>query len=183
MTIRTLAGSAPRIAASAYIDDSAQIIGDVSIGVDSSVWPMAVIRGDIQRINIAERSNIQDGSILHVTHDSQFSPGGYGIEIGSDVTVGHGVILHGCKIGDCCLVGMGSLLMDGAVLQNEVMLAAGSLVSPGKVLESGYLWMGRPAQRIRELTEQEREYLQYAAKHYVTLKNRYLAELAEASSD
>jgi len=176
MATRSLGGSIPNIALSAYIDASAQVIGDVSIGDDSSVWPQAVIRGDIQRIRIGQRSNIQDGSILHVTHDSDYAPGGFAVDIGDDVTVGHGVILHGCGIGDRCLVGMGSLVMDGAVLENDVMLAAGSLVTPGKVLTSGYLWVGRPARQSRELTSQERDYLAYAAQHYVSLKNRYQSE-------
>jgi carbonic anhydrase/acetyltransferase-like protein (isoleucine patch superfamily) len=166
----------PDVALSAYIDTSAQVIGDVSIGEDSSVWPQAVIRGDIHRIRIGQRTNIQDGSILHVTHDSDYAPGGFELDIGNDVTVGHGVILHGCAIGDRCLVGMGSLVMDGAVLEDEVMLAAGSLVSPGKRLKSGYLWMGRPALQSRQLTSQERDYLSYAAQHYVLLKNRYQSE-------
>lgn len=176
MAIRSLAGKQPRIDVSAYVDMSAQIIGDVTIGADSSVWPQAVLRGDIQCINIGERTNIQDGSILHVTHDSEFSPGGFALTLGSDVTIGHGVILHGCHIGNQCLLGMGSLVMDGAVLEDGLMLAAGSLVSPGKVLKSGFLWKGRPAREVRELNEKERRYLSYSAQHYVLLKNRYQSE-------
>jgi carbonic anhydrase/acetyltransferase-like protein (isoleucine patch superfamily) len=173
MSIRTIAGLMPVIDASAYIDQSAQVIGDVVIGEHSSVWPQAVIRGDIHQIRIGDRSNIQDGSILHVTHDSEYTPGGFALHIGNDVTVGHAVILHGCHIGNQCLIGMGSIIMDGVVVEPEVMLAAGSLVSPGKTLESGYLWKGRPARRVRELTEQEHQYLLYAARHYVKLKNSY----------
>ena len=176
MATRSLGQSTPDIALSAYIDASAQVIGDVSIGGDSSVWPQAVIRADIHRIRIGQRTNIQDGSVLHVTHDSDYAPGGFALEIGNDVTVGHGAILHGCTIGDCCLVGMGSLVMDGSELENEVMLAAGSLVTPGKVLKSGYLWVGRPARQSRELTSRERDYLGYAAQHYVSLKSRYQSE-------
>ena len=173
MAVRTLSGSAPAIDDSAYIDPSAQVIGDVAIGRHSSVWPQAALRGDIHKIRIGERSNIQDASVLHVTHDSEYAPGGFGLYIGDNVTVGHACILHGCQIGSQCLIGMGSIVMDGAVIETAVMLAAGSLVSPAKTLESGYLWMGRPARRIRLLTDQEREYLLYAADHYVKLKNRY----------
>ncbi len=173
MVIRTSADSSPRIDASAYVDQSAQIIGDVVIGRHSSVWPQAVIRADIHKIRIGERTNIQDASVLHVTHDSDYAPGGFALLIGNGVTVGHACILHGCQIGDHCLIGMGSIIMDGAVVEPEVMLAAGSLVSPGKTLESGYLWMGRPAQRVRALDDQELQYLLYAAEHYVKLKNSY----------
>lgn len=173
MAIRTLSESAPRIDASAFVDPSAQIIGDVVIGQHSSVWPQAVIRGDIHKIRIGRRSNIQDASVLHVTHDSDYTRGGFDLQIGDNVTVGHACILHGCHIDNQCLIGMGSIVMDGAVIESDVMLAAGSLVSPGKTLESGYLWMGRPARRIRPLTEQEYAYLLYAADHYVKLKNRY----------
>lgn len=176
MAIRSLAQSIPDIAASAYVDSSAQVIGDVSIGADSSVWPQAVIRGDIQCIRIGQRTNVQDGSILHVTHDSDYAPGGFALQVGDDVTVGHGVILHGCAIGDRCLLGMGSLVMDGAVLEAEVMVAAGSLVSPGKVLKSGYLWLGQPVRASRKLTSRERDYLRYSAQHYVLLKNKYQSE-------
>ncbi len=173
MTIRPFAGTTPAVDATAYIDESAQLIGDVAIGRDSSVWPQAVIRGDIHSIHIGERSNIQDGSVLHVTHDGPYAPGGFSLKVGNDVTVGHAVILHGCNIADRCLIGMGSVVMDGAELETELMLAAGSLVSPGKILESGYLWQGRPARRIRALSDEEREYLLYSAGHYVRLKNSY----------
>jgi carbonic anhydrase/acetyltransferase-like protein (isoleucine patch superfamily) len=173
MVIRTIAGLTPRIDTSAYIDQSAQVIGDVVIGEHSSVWPQVVIRGDIHKIRIGARSNIQDASILHVTHDSDYAPGGFALHIADDVTVGHAVILHGCHIGNQSLIGMGSIIMDGAIVEPGVMLAAGSLVSPGKTLESGYLWQGRPARRLRQLSDQEHQYLLYVAGHYVKLKNSY----------
>jgi len=173
MAIRQFSKYLPQIHESAYVDESAQVIGRVCIGEDSSVWPMAVIRGDIHDIRIGKRSNIQDGSVLHVTHDSRFQPGGCALDIGSDVTVGHGVILHGCTIGGSSLIGMGSTVMDEAVIESNVMLAAGSLVSPGKLLKSGYLYIGQPAVRARELTSEETEYLLYASRHYVKLKNQY----------
>ncbi|NOY66647.1 MAG: gamma carbonic anhydrase family protein [Gammaproteobacteria bacterium] len=173
MAVRHLGRLIPRVNTSAFIDESAQVIGDVELGQDSSVWPMAVIRGDIQKIIIGQNTNIQDGCVLHVTHDSQYQPGGCELRVGDYVTVGHGVILHGCTINDHCLIGMGSTIMDNAVLEENVMLAAGSLVTPGKVLKSGYLYVGSPAKAKRLLTREEIEYFEYAANHYVKLKNQY----------
>lgn len=175
MTIRNFENYSPDIDASAFIDETAVVIGDVSIGADSSVWPLTAIRGDIHSITIGERSNIQDGSVLHVTHDSEYSPGGNPLIIGDDVTVGHKVILHACSIGNRCLVGMGSTVLDGSVLEDEVMLGAHSLVSPNKVLESGYLYVGVPARKVRAISDKEREWLRYSAAHYVELKNRHMA--------
>ncbi len=173
MTIRVFENLIPHIASTAYVDPTALVIGDVSIGNDASLWPMVVARGDIQSISIGARTNIQDGSILHVTHDGPLAPGGHALQIGDDVTVGHRVILHGCTIGDHCLIGMGSVLMDGARLEARVILGAGSLVTPGKVLESGYLWLGSPARRVRPLRAEELAYLDYSSAHYVDLKNRH----------
>ena len=173
MTLRTFENRTPRIATTAYVDPTALVIGDVSIGVDASLWPMVVARGDIQSIRIGARTNIQDGSILHVTHDGPLAPGGHALDIGDDVTVGHRVILHGCAIGDHCLIGMGAVIMDGAVLEPRVMLGAGSLVTPGKVLDGGYLWLGSPARRVRALRTEELAYLDYSSVHYVDLKNRH----------
>ena len=174
MTVRRFQGISPRIAANAYVDDSAVVIGDVSIGEDASLWPMVVARGDINSIDIGARTNIQDGTILHVSHDSEFAPGGFPLRIGADITVGHQVILHGCHIEDGCLVGMGATVMDGAILRSGVLLGAGSLVPPGQELEGGYLWVGSPARRVRPLREQERAFLEYSPIHYVDLKNRHL---------
>jgi len=173
--IRKFEKFTPKIADSSFVDDTALVIGDVTIADDASIWPMTVVRGDIQTISIGARTNIQDGSVLHVTHDSEHAPGGFALTIGDDVTVGHKVILHACTIGDRCLVGMGSTVLDGAVLEDEVMLGANSLVSPGKVLESGYLYLGSPAKQARALTDKERQWLQYSAAHYVDLKNRHRA--------
>lgn len=176
MAIRDFEKHSPKIAASAFIDDMAVVIGDVEIGEEVSVWPTTVIRGDVNSIRIGARTNIQDGSVLHVTHDSEHAPGGFPLKIGEGVTVGHKVILHACTIGDYCLVGMGSTVLDGAVLEEKVMLGANSLVSPGKVLESGYLYLGSPAQKVRKLKDSELAWLEYSAAHYVVLKNRYQAE-------
>jgi carbonic anhydrase/acetyltransferase-like protein (isoleucine patch superfamily) len=172
---RPFGDSRPRIAAGAWVDDTALVIGDVEIGADSSVWPMSVVRGDIQAIRIGRRTNIQDGSVLHVTHDSEYSPGGRALEVGDGVTVGHRVLLHACRVGDQCLIGMGSVVLDGAVIGSRVILGAGSLVPGGKELESGYLWLGSPVRRVRPLVEKELAYLEYAAGHYVRLARRHRA--------
>jgi carbonic anhydrase/acetyltransferase-like protein (isoleucine patch superfamily) len=163
----------PALHSTAWVDPSALVVGDVHIGAQSSVWPMCVLRGDIHRIVIGIRTNVQDGSVLHVTHDSRFAPGGHSLTVGDEVTVGHKVILHGCTIGDRCLIGMGSIVMDGAVLEPGTMLGAGSLVPPGKHLEGGYLWRGSPARRVRPLTDEETEYFEYSAIQYARLKDRH----------
>jgi carbonic anhydrase/acetyltransferase-like protein (isoleucine patch superfamily) len=173
MSIRRYQDSQPQIATSAYIDEAAVIIGDVIVGEDSSVWPMAVIRGDVNYIRIGRRTSIQDGSVLHVTHRHEAVPEGHPLLIGDEVTVGHNVTLHGCTIRDRCLVGMGSTILDGAVLEEGVLLGAGSLVPPGKTLEGGYLWIGAPVKRARELSDAEKEWLGYSAAHYVRVKNSY----------
>ena len=173
MTIREFAGKRPRIATTAFIDDSAVVIGDVSIGEHSSLWPTVVARGDVHNIVVGDYTNIQDGSILHVTHDGEFSPGGFPLRIGDYVTVGHRAILHACTVGDRCLIGMAATVMDGAVLEAGVILAAGSLVPTGKNLDGGYLWVGSPAKRKRPLTENEQAFLDYSAEHYARLKDRH----------
>ena len=164
----------PTLGARVYVDPAAVVIGRVSLGEDASVWPMTVIRGDVNEIEVGARTNVQDGSVLHVTHDGPYSPGGLPLIVGADVTVGHAVTLHACTVGDRCLIGMNSCVLDGAVIEPDVMLAAGSLVSPGKRLESGALYRGSPARRARDLSEQELEMLRYSAAHYVKLKDRYL---------
>jgi carbonic anhydrase/acetyltransferase-like protein (isoleucine patch superfamily) len=172
--IRTYRGIRPRLGQGVYVDPSAQLIGDVQLGDDVSLWPMAVVRGDVNRIVIGARSNVQDGSVLHVTHDGPYSPGGADLQIGEDVTIGHGVILHACRIGNRCLIGMGARVLDQAVLEDEVFIAAGSLVAPGKRLRSGYLYRGSPAREARPLSAQEIAQLKYSAEHYVRIKNNYL---------
>jgi carbonic anhydrase/acetyltransferase-like protein (isoleucine patch superfamily) len=174
-TIRRFQGIEPRIAADAYVDTSAVVVGDVEIGRQASVWPMAVVRGDIHRIRIGAGSNIQDGSILHVSHDSRFRPGGAPTLVHERVTVGHQAVLHGCEVHDLCLIGIGARVLDGAVLRPRVMLAAGALVPPGAVLEGGYLYVGAPAKRARVLTDLELEYLDYVAVHYIDLAARHRA--------
>lgn len=174
MTIRRFEGHTPRIHASAFVDEQAMVCGQVAIGADSSIWPMTVVRGDINTIVIGERTNIQDGSVLHVTHDSEHAPGGAPLAVGNDVTVGHRVVLHACTVEDFCLIGMGAVVLDGAVIRAGAMIAAGALVPPNKDLEGGYLYVGAPARRARELTEQEKRFLEYSAQHYARLKDRHL---------
>ncbi len=174
MAIRNFEGTAPKIGARAYIDDSALVIGDVTIGADASLWPMVVARGDVHRITIGAGTNIQDGSVLHVTADNRFNPGGFPLSIGANVTVGHGAILHACTVEDLVLIGMGATILDGAVIPTRTMIAAGSLVSPGKRLESGYLYLGSPAKQARRLSDRELEYLDFSARHYIELKDRHL---------
>ena len=171
--IRDFDDKKPQLGAGVYIDASAQVIGDVVIGDDSSVWPLTTIRGDINSIRIGKRSNIQDGSVLHVTHRGEFSPDGAELHVGDEVTVGHKVLLHGCRIGNQCLIGMGSIITDNVIVEDRVMIGSGTLVPPGKVLESGYLYLGNPARRNRLLSDREIEYFAYVAEHYVKLKNRY----------
>jgi carbonic anhydrase/acetyltransferase-like protein (isoleucine patch superfamily) len=174
MSIQQFNGILPKIGNSTYIADSAVVIGDVTLGDNVSIWPTTVVRGDVERIVIGDDTNIQDGSVLHVTHYGQFTDRGYPLTIGKGVTVGHRAIVHACTIGNYCLVGMGAIIMDDAVLEDYVMLGAGALVPSGKTLESGHLYVGSPAKLVRPLKEAEREFLVYSSQHYVALKNKYL---------
>ena len=174
MNIRSHAGLHPRIAESVYIDPASIVIGDVEIGEGSSVWPMTVVRGDIHRIRIGERTSVQDGSVLHVTHAGPYNPDGFPLMIGDDVTIGHKAMLHGCTIGNRILIGMAAVIMDGAVVNDDVIVGAGTLVPPGKVLESGYLYMGNPVRQARPLTDKELKYFHYTAKRYADLAAEYL---------
>ena len=177
MTIKAFNNKQPSIAQAVYIDDSAVIIGDVSLADNVSVWPTAVIRGSVECIIIGSGTNVQDGSVLHVSHANQYtnnksSP----LIIGKGVTIGHKAVVHGCTIGDYCLIGIGAIIMDATIIEDYVMLGAGSLVPSGKHLQSGYLYIGSPAKQIRALSQAEKEFLEYSAQHYIQLKNRYLAE-------
>ena len=176
MSIRSFQQHTPKLGARVFVDPTAVVLGDVEIGEDSSVWPLTVIRGDMHRIRIGARSSIQDGSVLHITHAGPYNPDGFPLKIGDEVTVGHKVTLHGCTLGSRILVGMGSIVMDGAVVEDEVIIAAGSLVPPGKRLESGYLYVGSPVKQARPLTDKERSFFAYTAGNYVRLKDRHLAE-------
>ncbi|MFD2165832.1 gamma carbonic anhydrase family protein [Thalassotalea euphylliae] len=175
--IRSFKGITPQISHQCYIDSTAVIVGDIAIGVDSSIWPLVAARGDVNVIRIGERTNIQDGTILHVTRKSQSNPDGFPLIIGDDVTIGHQCMLHGCKLGNRILVGMGAIIMDGAKVQDDVFIGAGTLVPPNKVLESGYLYVGNPMKKARPLKEGEIAFLKQSAINYVELKNDYLAEI------
>lgn len=174
--VRGYKGVYPVIGNNVMIDASSVIIGKVTLGDDVGVWPLVAIRGDVNDIYIGARSNIQDGSVLHITHSSEKNPAGNPLIIGEDVTVGHKAMLHGCTIGNRVLVGMGSIILDGAVIEDDVMIGAGSLIAPGKRLESGYLYLGSPAKRIRPLSQEEIEGLLYSANNYVRWKNDYLSQ-------
>jgi len=174
MTIRNFEATSPVINKGAYVDPQSVVIGDVILGEDSSVWPLTSIRGDVNTIQIGDRTNIQDNSTLHATHDSDYHPGGIKTIIGDDVTVGHQVILHACTIGNRCLIGMGSIIMDEAVIADDVIVGAGSLVTQKSQLESGCLYIGRPARRLRALSDEEKAYIHYSAQNYVRLKNKYM---------
>lgn len=175
--IQPFMGLTPQIATNAYVHATATVIGDVVIGADSSIWPSAVVRGDVNSIRIGIGSNIQDLTTLHVNHRSSADPLGAILLIGNYVTVGHNVVLHGCTIQDTCLIGMGSIVMDKVLMQPQVLLAAGSLVPAGKVLESGYLYVGRPAKKVRALTTAEIQHLTDSAHNYIALKNQYLLNI------
>lgn len=176
MNIRNFEQHQPVLGKRVYIDPAAVVIGNVQLGDDVSVWPAVVMRGDVNEIRIGDQSNIQDGSVLHVTHDGPYTPGGCGLYLGRGVTVGHKALLHGCTIGDYCLIGMAATVMDGVEVANEVLVAAGALVVPGTQLAPGTLWRGSPARLARPLTAREREQLRYSAAHYVRVKDRYLEQ-------
>ena len=175
--LRNHHGVTPTLGARVYVDPAASVIGAVTLGDDVSIWPGAVLRGDVQHIDVGARSNIQDGAVLHVTHDGPYSPGGVPCVIGVGVTVGHGAVVHACTVGDYCLIGMHATLLDGAVLESHALIGANSLVTAGTVVGTGELWMGSPARMVRQLSNEQIERLRYSAEHYVKLKDGYLAAL------
>lgn len=183
MPLSTYLDTFPSVGESVYLHPSCQVIGDVSIGRDSSIWCNAVLRGDVNRIVIGECSNFQDFAMGHVSHKRPEKPAGSPLIIGNHVTIAHSVILHGCSIGDESLIGMGSIVMDDAVIEKHVMVGAGSLVAPGKRLESGYLYMGRPAIKVRTLSTEEIIHLRYSAEHYFRVKSNYLASSQSPNTD
>lgn len=165
----------PTLGARAYVDPAASVIGDVVLGDDVSVWPFTVVRGDVNFIRVGDRTNLQDGSVIHVSHDGPHAKlGGFATRIGNDVTVGHKAIIHACTIEDAVLIGMGAIVLDGAVVRKHGFVGAGALVPPGKVVGEGELWLGNPAKKARLLSDAEIEALYYSAGHYVRLKDEYL---------
>lgn len=174
MNIRPYRNQFPRLGARVYVDPAAVLIGDVELGDDVSLWPCTVVRGDVNLIRIGARTNVQDGAVLHVTHDGPYTPGGFPLIVGADVTVGHGAILHACTVEDACLIGMHATVLDGAIVRKHGFVAAGAVIAPGKVVGEGELWMGNPARCVRKLDAAQIEALYYSAKHYLKLKDEYL---------
>jgi len=174
--LRSYKGIAPNLGANIYIDGSAVIVGDVTLANDASIWPLVAARGDVNTITIGARTNIQDGTVLHVTRKSELNPKGNPLIIGDDVTVGHKCMLHGCSLGNRILVGMGAIIMDGTIVEDDVFIGAGTVVPPNKTLKSGYLYVGNPMKKVRQLKESEISFLKQSAVNYVELKNDYLNE-------
>lgn len=168
--IRAYRGVVPKVAASAYIDPSAQVIGDVEIGERSSVWPNVTIRGDVNYIRIGSESNVQDNTVIHVEHDV------YPTIVGNRVTVGHSVTLHGCVVEDDCLIGIGAIVLNGAKIGAGSVIAAGALVPERMEVPPGTMVMGVPAKVRRELTEAERERFRENAQNYVKYREIYREE-------
>ncbi|HEY9033858.1 MAG TPA: gamma carbonic anhydrase family protein [Pseudomonadales bacterium] len=175
-SLRPFNGLQPQLGARVFVDRSAVVIGDVEIGDDSSIWPNTTVRGDMHRIRIGARTSIQDNSVCHITHAGPFNSDGWPLVIGDDCTIGHGVVVHGCTIGNRVLIGIGSIVMDGAIIDDDVVVGANSLVPPGKHLASGYLYTGSPARQVRPLSEREKQYFVYSASNYCRLKDAYLAD-------
>jgi carbonic anhydrase/acetyltransferase-like protein (isoleucine patch superfamily) len=174
--LRSYKGILPTLGANNYIDMSAVIVGDIILANDVSIWPLVAARGDVNSISIGARTNIQDGSVLHVTRKSQHNPKGNPLIIGEDVTVGHKCMLHGCTLGNRILVGMGAIIMDGTIVEDDVFIGAGTVVPPNKTLKSGYLYVGNPMKQVRKLKESETAFLKQSALNYLELKNDYLNE-------
>ncbi|NVK23767.1 MAG: gamma carbonic anhydrase family protein [Gammaproteobacteria bacterium] len=177
INIKSYQGITPTLGKNVFIEDSAVLYGDITLGDDVSIWPLVAARGDVNTITIGARTNIQDGSVLHVTRKSETNPNGNPLIIGEDVTIGHKAMLHGCTIGNRVLVGMGAIVMDGAIVGDDCIIGAGTLVPPNKQLEPGYLYLGNPMKQARPIKDSERAFLSVSAENYVKLKNEYLADL------
>lgn len=182
-SLRTFDKHRPVIGERVLIDPSAVVLGDVSLGDDVSIWPTAVVRGDMHWIRVGARTSIQDGCVLHITHAGPFNADGWPLDIGSEVTVGHNATLHGCRIGSRVLIGMGATVMDGAIVEDNVVIAAGALVTPGKRLEAGFLYAGSPARQMRPLSDREMSFFSYSADNYVRLKDKHIDELERACGE
>ena len=173
-SLRSYKGIAPVLGERVYVDPAASVIGDVVLADDVSIWPSAVLRGDVNFIRVGARTNIQDGAIVHVAHAGPYGPG-FPCLIGADVTIGHAAVVHACTIGDGCLIGMHASVLDGAVVKKHGFVGAGALVPPGKVVGERELWLGNPAKFVRVLDDAQVAQLLYSAAHYVRLKDDYLA--------
>lgn len=179
--IMSFEGKTPQMGERVWVHPSSTIIGDVKLGADVSIWPGVIIRADVNHVEIGDRTNIQDGSIIHVTNPGANPPHGYPTIIGNDVTIGHGAMLHGCIVEEGVLIGMRATLLDGSRVEKHAILGAGALLAPGKVVKTGEVWVGAPARRIKTLTDKEIEGLFFSAQQYVTLKDRYLKDWADKS--
>lgn len=168
-------GVSPILGQRVYVDDRALVLGKVTLGDDVSVWPGAVLRGDMEAISVGARSNIQDNAVLHTTHGSRFfAP--CPLSIGEEVILGHAAVVHGCTIGNNVLVGIGAIINDRVLIEDEVIIGAGSVIPPGKQLQGGHVYVGNPARLRRSLTAEEKRFLKYSPNNYVALKNQYLVE-------
>lgn len=174
VTILPFEGTVPDIAHAAYIAPGSRIIGDVKLGRDASIWYNCVLRGDVASITVGDRTNIQDGTIVHVTS------GLHATEIGSDCLIGHIAIIHGCRLHDRSFVGLGAIVMDGCEIESTAMLAAGAMLTPGKRIPAGQMWAGRPAKYVRDLSPEEMERHQLGVKGYVELAGRHARALSVA---
>lgn len=172
--LRKFKNKQPIVGTNVFIDETAVVIGDVVIDDDVSIWPVAVVRGDVESIKIGKGTNVQDGAVLHVSHAGDYSEKGHPLTIGKGVTIGHKAVVHACTVGNYCLIGIGAIILDDAVLEDYVMLGAGALVPPGKKLEGGFLYVGVPAKQARPLKDSEKEFLEYSYQHYIQLKDDYL---------
>ena len=176
--ILTFGGNTPRVDPTAFVAPGAQLIGDVEIGPEASIWYNCVLRGDVNRICIGARTNIQDGSVIHVDSPKPGDPHGHKTIIGDEVLIGHLAMVHGCVLEDRAFVGLGAIVMDGCRIQGEAMLAAGAMLTPGKTIPSGQLWAGRPAKYVRDLSEGDLEGMRMGVAHYVELAKRHAEMLA-----
>jgi len=165
----------PNIHEDAWVSKQAHVSGQSILKEGANVWPMAVMRGDVNTLEVGRYSNIQDGAVVHATHASEMTGDGSPTKVGDYVTVGHNAILHGCTIEDECLVGMGATVLDGAVIEKHTLIGANALVPPGKHLESGYLWVGSPVKKARPLSDKEKAFFKYSAEHYYKLAKNHQA--------
>jgi len=177
MTRLSFGGKCPRVDPTAFVAPGARLVGDVEIGPDASIWYNCVLRGDVNRIRIGARTNIQDGSVIHVDSPKPGDAGGHATIIGADVLIGHLAMVHGCILRDRAFVGLGAIVMDGCEIEGDAMLAAGAMLTPGKRIPSGQLWAGRPAKYVRELSESDLAGMREGVAHYVALARMHAAAL------
>jgi carbonic anhydrase/acetyltransferase-like protein (isoleucine patch superfamily) len=166
-------GHVPQIDPSAFIAPGARLIGDVEIGPDASIWYNCVLRGDVNRIRIGARTNIQDGTVIHVDSPKAGDAEGHATIIGEDVLIGHLAMVHGCILHDRAFVGLGAIVMDGCAIESDAMLAAGAMLTPGKTIPARQLWAGRPAKYVRDLSAADLEGMRSGVAHYVELARRH----------